>query len=150
MNKKDQLLLEAITLFDQKAKELIQVLAKENNLDLTKKDPFSELISRKNNRWKGELSNNWIYQFHGDACKFENRISKQLVDVKINLSGNYGAISDFYLFQFIQTTDSLTYLKKTFQSIQEISTILIQLYENDLLINVGFIEFQRFALKFQG
>ena len=57
--------------------------------------------------WQGSLSEDWTYQFHGDSCKIENLNSSQLLDIKINRHGNYGAIDNYYLRKFIETTKTL-------------------------------------------
>ncbi len=90
MNPIDKLIIEVVIKFDTRANELINALATEFNLDLSKEDPFGKLITRQNNLWKGALPNNWNYQFHGSHCKFENEVTNQILDVTINRGNNYG------------------------------------------------------------
>jgi hypothetical protein len=48
INRREKLLLEAIVLFEQKANELIKLLASEHSLNLEDQNPFGKLITRKN------------------------------------------------------------------------------------------------------
>ena len=57
IDSRKQLIIDAIKLFDQKANELISLLADEFNLDLNLANPFSKLLSRQNDLWKGNLKN---------------------------------------------------------------------------------------------
>lgn len=65
------LLIQVIQVFENKAKEMITILAHEFNLDLKSYQTFTRLIGRQNNLWKANLENNWTYCFHGDSCDFE-------------------------------------------------------------------------------
>jgi len=87
-----KLLIEVIKAFENKANEMIKVLALEFNLDLNSDRIFDKFVSRQNNLWKGNLKENWTYWFHGDACDFENTETNQYLHVKINRNGNFGAI----------------------------------------------------------
>lgn len=136
ISKKEKILIDVIIAFEQKAIWLIKILADEYNLNLEEQHPFGKLITRKNELWKGSLKENWNYQFHGDACKFENSKSRQLLDVKINRSGNYGAISNFYLLKFIETTDELSYVLNEINTSESIYKILTELENKGLIIDV--------------
>lgn len=139
MNRKQnqKLLEEAIERFEQTAESLIQLLSDAFDLDLKDSNPLSKLITRKNNLWKGDLKGNWKYQFHGDACKFENLKTKQLVDVKINRKGNWGTISNFYLFKFIETTDSLSHVFQIIDSEHKVIELLEVMEKEGVLIDIG-------------
>jgi hypothetical protein len=131
------ILIEAITSFDKKANELIGLLGDEHDLNLESENPFGKLIKRDNNLWKGELKGTWIYQFHGGACKFENKITGQLVDVKINRRGNYGAIDDFYLFKYIETSKELDYIFEKINSEISLINLLAELEKENIIIDIG-------------
>ena len=90
LNSIEKIILGVVIKFDSKANELINILGTEFNLDLSKEHPFSKLITRQNDLWKGSLPDNWIYQFHGSHCRFENKINNQILDIKINGGINYG------------------------------------------------------------
>ncbi len=143
-------LIEAIISFDIKANELIRFLAEEYNLDLETKNPFSKLLIRTNNLWKGEIRNDWKYQFHGGSCQFENKVSGQLVDVRIIWGGNYGAIHDnFYLLKYIETTRELNHLFTEINSQKLLVNLLTQLEEDKILINIGGIYDTRWILNYE-
>ena len=83
------------------------------------------------------MNEHWSYKFHGDACQFENNNTGQVVDVKINGEGNYGVITRFYLFKFINTTISLTNDYSYFKSEEQVNDVLNSLIEKRLIIDVG-------------
>jgi hypothetical protein len=130
------LLIETIVSFEKKANEMINSLAEEFQLDLNQRNPLTKLLSRENNLWKGNLKNNWSYWFHGDACDFENSQTKQFLHVKINRNSNYGVIDNFYLFKFMQTTDSLKHASEILKSEDMFNEILSNLEKNEIIVNI--------------
>lgn len=132
----EKLLIETIILFEKKANEMINLLAEKFQLDLSQHNPFSKLLSRQNNLWKGNLNKKWTYWFHGDACDFENLQTKQYLHVKINRTQNYGAIDNFYLFKFMQTSDSLKHASKILNSDNIFNETLSHLERNKIVINI--------------
>lgn len=102
--------IESIIAFERKADELIDLLAKEYELNLSSDNPFGKLLVRKNDLWKGDLPDNWTYRFHGSSCNFLNSKTNQTLDVNITPVGFYGAIDYFYLYQFVRTTSELEYV----------------------------------------
>jgi len=132
----EELLIETIVSFEKTANEMIKLLAVEYQLDLSERFPFAKLMSRQNNLWKGSLNTNWTYWFHGDACDFENLQTKQYLHVKINRESNYGAIDNFYLFKFMQTTDSLKHASEILKSENVFYEILANLEKNKIVINI--------------
>ena len=149
MNKKQKqkLLEEAIVSFGQAAESLVQLLSHTFDLDLKNPNPFGKLITRKNNLWDGHLEGSWKYQFHGDACKFENLQTKQLVDVKINRKGHWGVISNFYLFKFIETTDSLKHVYQIIDSEGQVIELLEEMQKDGVLIDIGEPHFKALNLN---
>ena len=132
----EELLIETIVSFENKANEMIKLLAVEYQINLSERFPFAKLMSRQNNLWKGGLNTNWTYWFHGDACDFENLQTKQYLHVKINRESNYGAIDNFYLFKFMQTTDSLKHASEILKSENVIYEILSSLEKKKIVINI--------------
>lgn len=149
MDRKEQkiLLKKAIIQFEKTAKELIQLLSNSFDLDLSHSNPFERLIIRQNNLWKGKLDKNWKYQFHGDACKFENMVTEQIVDIKINRRENWGAITNFYLLKFIETTDSLKHVFQLINSEKQIMNLLEEMQKERILINIGEQNFRTLILN---
>lgn len=137
MNELEILATKAIISFEKKANELIKLLADEYDLDLTSKHPFSRLLNRRDNLWKGILKSEWAYQFHGDACKFENVVSGQLLDIKINRNGHYGVISNFYLFEYIKTAEELDDVFKEIDTPGILNSTLLSLEKSGIIITLG-------------
>lgn len=133
----EKLLIDAIIAFEKKAYELIELLANEFDLNLNEKHPFDKIKSRQTELWKGILKGKWYYQLHGDACKFENIESGQLLDIKINRRGNYGTISNYYLLKFIETTSDLKYVHNKINDSESMYNTMTQLEEKELIINIG-------------
>jgi len=133
----EKLLIDAILAFENKACELIELLANQFDLNLNDRHPFDKIKSRQTELWKGILKEKWNYQFHGDACKFENIENGQLLDVKINRRGNYGTISNYYLLKFIETTNELEYVYDKINNSESIYNTIAKLEEKELIINIG-------------
>lgn len=131
----NKIVIESIIEFEKKSNELIKKLGNEFELNLKEANPFDKLITRKNNLWKGKLKDNWTYWFHGDACEFENSLTKQFVYVKINRNGNYGVIDNFYLYKFIQTTESLGNVISKINTEKHFNEIISELEKDKIIIN---------------
>jgi hypothetical protein len=142
-----KLLIEVIKAFENKANEMIKVLALEFNLDLNSERIFDKLISRQKNLWKGNLKENWTYWFHGDACDFENTKTNQYLHVKINRNGNFGAIDNFYLFKFLQTSESLKSIYEVINSEKNLNELLEELFKRGILINIDEFPLKTLILK---
>jgi hypothetical protein len=149
MDRKNQkiALREAIVEFEQTAKKLVQLLSDSFDFDLSTPYPFGKLIDRQTNLWKGKGDENWDYQFHGDACMFTNSVTIQLVDVKINRNGNWGTISNFYLFKFIETTASLKHIFNLIDSEKKVNELLDELLKDEILIDIGEPHFRTLVLN---
>lgn len=141
-----ELLLEAIILFNKTAKEQIELLAERYNLDLSSSTPFTKLLIRSNDLWRGNVNEEWTYRFHGGHCEFENINSKQYLHVNISRC-IYEAIDYFYLYKFVQTTDSLKHVLKIFTSEKIFYETIDKLYEDEILINIEEFPFKMLVLK---
>ena len=95
---KKELLLEVIILFENTANNMIKSLAEKYNLDLNSSTPFTKLMSRSTDLWRGNLNEEWTYWFHGAHCDFENIKSKQYVHTNI-IKGIYGVVDYYYLYK---------------------------------------------------
>lgn len=146
MNELD-MLIEVIQAFEKKANEMITILVHEFNLDLKSDQSFQKLISRQNNLWMGNLKNNWTYCFHGDACDFENIKTNQYLHVKINRKGNFGAIDHFYLYKFLQTSESLKSIHAVINSENYYNELFEELIKTGILINIDKFPFNTLVLK---
>ena len=129
-------MLESLIEFEKQANQLIKLLADKFELNLKEKHPFGQLITRANNLWKGSINEMWNYQFHGDACRFNNIESGQVVDVKINRNGNYGTIHNFGLLHFIQTTKSLNHILKVINTEEIVFETLNILEDKEIIIDL--------------
>ncbi|AWG22793.1 hypothetical protein FFWV33_15280 [Flavobacterium faecale] len=142
-----KLLIEVIQTFEKKANEMIKVLALEFNLDLNSERIFDKLISKQNNLRRGNLKDNWTYWFHGDACDFENKETNQYLHIKINRNGNYGAIDNFYLYKFLQTSESLKSIYEVINSEKYMNELLEKLFKTGILINIDEFPLKTIILK---
>ncbi|MEN5234282.1 DUF6896 domain-containing protein [Sphingobacterium faecium] len=141
------MLIEVIQAFEKKANEMITILAHEFNLDLKSDQSFQKLTSRQNNLWKGNLKNSWTYCFHGDSCDFENIKTKQYLHVKINRKGNFGAIDHFYLYKFLQTSESLKSIYAVINSENYYNELFEELIKTGILINIDKFPFKTLVLN---
>ena len=136
-----EIVIEAIIEFEKTAKKLIEKLLTEFGIEIEKQNPFNKFISIENNLQKGNISENWSYWFHGDACEFENSETKQFVYVKINRNGNYGVIDNYNLYKFILTTKSLEYVTHNVESETKFNEIIMELEKENIIINIDENEF---------
>jgi hypothetical protein len=136
-----KIVIEAIIEFDKTAKKLIEKLLTEFGIETEEQNPFNKFISIKNNLQRGNISENWSYWFHGDACQFENSETKQLVYVKINRNGNYGVIDNYYLYKFILTTKSLENVTQKINSETKFNELIMELEKEKIIIDIGENEF---------
>ena|SRR6218665_3362512 len=149
MSEPEKVLIKAIISFNKKANELIKILADRYDLDLTSENPFGKLLSRRNNLWKGELPDNWTYQFHGSSCKFENIVTKQHLDISIIHGTNYKAINNFFLQKYIETTEELKYIPDIINSPEIFHKALAQLEKDNVIINIGEYPFNFRTLNYE-
>lgn len=136
-----KILIEAIIEFEKTAKKLIEKLLTEFGVKIEQQNPFNKFISIKNNLQKGNISENWSYWFHGDACEFENSETKQFIYVKINRNGNYGVIDNYNLYKFILTTKSLEYVIQNIESETKFNELIMELEKENIIINIDENEF---------
>lgn len=141
-----ELVLEAIILFDKTAKELIKSLAEKYNLDLNSATPFSKLLLRSNSLWRGNLNEEWTYWFHGAHCDFENINSKQYVHTNI-IRGIYGVIDYYYLYKFVQTTESLKHVLEIVNEEDIFYATINKLLDDGMLINLEEFPFKMLVLN---
>lgn len=143
-----ELLVEAIILFNKTAKELIELLAEKYNLDLNSSTPFTKLLTRSNDLWRGNVNKEWKYWFHGGHCQFENINSKQYLHVNITRC-IYEVIDYFYLYKFVQTTESLKHVLKIFTSEKMFYETIDKLFEDGILVNIEELPSKMLVLKIE-
>lgn len=136
-NQLKKILIDVIIFFDKKANELIKLLADKYNLDLTDENPFSKLLTRSNNLWKGEIKEGWTYRFHGGSCEFHNVLTGQILDAHINKNKQFGALDDFFLHRFIETTKELEYVRNRLHSKDDFWTGIKELEHSNIIIDIG-------------
>lgn len=106
LNNKDQF-LQCFLEFDQLANKLMKLLAAEYSLDLNDFNQLYDLKRNRSEKQRGEVNATWNYRFHGDSCEFKNKNTEQILDVKIGRGLEFGFIDNFFLYRFIETTESL-------------------------------------------
>lgn len=121
--------------FDTTAHMLMQLLAETFSIDLAKPDEVYDLKRKRSVKQRGEMNEEWSYQFHGSACSFTNKITNQFIDVTIQFEQKYGLIDCYYLLEFIKTNPKL----------QEAALLLNNRANNlgkvlDILKNESFLE----------
>ena len=136
LNSEENLLLKAIILFDEKSNDLANIMAEKFNLKLNDKHPFSKLLSRQNDLWKGKLNEKWDYWFHGDSCEYKNRITLQILEIRINRQ-NHRTYDAWTLFHFIKTSQSLNIIFKQFNTKEKVEKTLNSLENKKRVIRIG-------------
>ena len=138
-----ELIIETIICFEKKANEMINLLAKKYSLDLKSTNPFSKLLDRKSNLWRGNLNKEWTYWFHGAHCDFENKNTKQYIHASITYGTHYAVIDNFYLYEFLQTTESLKHIHKVVDSQKIIFETINNLFEEGILVDIEEIPWKK-------
>lgn len=130
------LAIEAIISHYKKATELINQLADKYNVDLST-DPYFGKLRKQDiaGLCRGEIDDNWNYWFHGSGCEFQNTTTGQFLYVRIN-GGHYGIIDNYYLYQFIVTSDSLAHIALAFTTYTDFNLVLDELENDKLLVDI--------------
>jgi hypothetical protein len=55
----------------------------------------------------GRLDRTWGYCFHGRECRFENRATGQVVEVRLSFGSEFGVLDPFFVAQFVKSTPGL-------------------------------------------
>jgi hypothetical protein len=136
LNLEENLLLKVIILFDERSNKLVNIMAKKFNLKLNEKHPFSKLLSRQNDLWKGKLNEKWDYWFHGDSYEYKKRITLQILEIRINRQ-NHRTFDAWALFHFIETSQSLNFVFKQFNTDKKKLKTLNNLENKKRIIRIG-------------
>jgi hypothetical protein len=56
---------------------------------------------------RGRLDRAWGYCFHGHECRFENRATRQVVEVRLCFGSEFGVLDPFFVAQFVKSTPGL-------------------------------------------
>ncbi len=101
------LLKQAILEYREEGKRLMAELGRKYGLDITVPEEYSRLISRSNQSVsrKGALSDEWNYAFHGHACGFYHRKSRQTVEVVLGNAPEFGELDAWFLMQYMESTE---------------------------------------------
>ncbi|WP_027394232.1 DUF6896 domain-containing protein [Aquimarina latercula] len=119
-----------IQCFDNTAHQLMNMMSKKFKIDLNNSSEIYELKMKKSNRQRGQINNEWNYHFHGIGCSFKNEKTGQFLDVQINNNLEFGIIDNYYLLQFINTTESLSKMKTILNNESANMWKMIQILKN--------------------
>lgn len=115
-----------------------------NGFPLSKLNGYS---GNKNHKPKGKMGE-WNYFFHGYHCFFENRKTKQEIEVPLTYGEEYGELDPYFFSRFIKTSNSFkTFPVDIYDEYNEGVIILKTMYElgkfeminSNLPNNTGFI-----------
>jgi hypothetical protein len=54
----------------------------------------------------------WDYAFHGLECRFENRVTGQVVEVRLGFGGEFGVLDPYFFTLFVKSTPGLAHLAR--------------------------------------
>lgn len=108
----DQEIEENQNFFEQCAKDykelsekLIYQLAEKLKVDIKTKTPYEVFIRfYRDEKQTGNLEN-WNYYFHGFHCGFDNKITKQHIEVPIVFGQEFGDLDPSFFVSFIKSTE---------------------------------------------
>ncbi|MBB6461870.1 DUF6896 domain-containing protein [Flammeovirga kamogawensis] len=134
--------------FDRKAHEMMNLMASIFEIDLNDFAQINDLKRNKSKNQRGQINSSWNYFFHGAECAFENMKTGQYLDVKIIYGREYGVIGNFFLYRFIETSESL---KTQFQLLkgksQNLRKVINVFKEEGYLINRRNYDFEELILN---
>jgi hypothetical protein len=58
------------------------------------------------------LDREWSYSFHGEACRFENRATGQVVEVRLSFGTEFGVLDPYFFALFVKSTPALAHLAR--------------------------------------
>jgi len=76
-------------------------------------------------------------------------VTSQFLDIKINRNRNYGVIDNYYLFRFIETTESLKNVLESIGSKENLYNILDELEGDKVIIDIDEFPFRSKVLNFK-
>lgn len=53
---------------------------------------------------RGKVDENWDYYFHGAECRFDNKQTKQVIELVITYVPEFGALDSWFFLNYIKTT----------------------------------------------
>ncbi|NME72782.1 DUF6896 domain-containing protein [Flammeovirga aprica] len=134
--------------FDKKAHQMMELMASTFKIDLNDSAQIWDLKRNRSKRQRGQINSSWNYFFHGAECAFENVNTGQYIDVKIIYGREYGVIDNFFLYRFIETTESLKpqfeLLEGKSQNLRKVTSVL---KEKGFLINRPNFDFEELILN---
>ena len=134
--------------FDKKAHEMMDVMASTFEIDLNDSAQIWDLKRNKSKNQRGRINKLWNYYFHGAECAFENVKTGQYLDVKIIYGREYGVIDNFFLYRFIETTESLKYQFELLQGKSQNLRKVINVFKQEgYLINRPNYDFEELILN---
>jgi hypothetical protein len=124
-----EILAQAITEYRVQGTELMQRLGQKYGLDITVKEQYEELISRRNPNVprKGSVSQRVNYSFHGGECGFYNLKTQQHVEVILSNPPSFGKIEAWFLKQYLDSTETYKLFSKGIDW-QDLKPMLQELY----------------------
>jgi hypothetical protein len=58
------------------------------------------------------LDREWTYGFHGLECRFENRATGQVVEVRLGFGSEFGVLDPYFFARFLKSTPELSHLAR--------------------------------------
>ena len=126
-----------VVLFDLTAHKLMSIMAKTYDLNLSNSQEIHDLKTKRSDKQRGEINDEWNYHFHGTGCSFTNKKNKEFLVVQINNGLEYGKLESYSLMRFIQSTDSLKEQSSFLNNNPSIMIKVIQiLWEKEYLVTL--------------
>ncbi|KIC02215.1 hypothetical protein OA88_10015 [Flavobacterium sp. JRM] len=111
--------LNAMNEFETIAEQLINKViseTKQPEIEAIKKGDYFEIENADFINEEEILSDNWLYDVHGEHCMFENKITGQTLEVSLGHKEHIANLDPYFFYNFLKTTKHLTHLTKHFES----------------------------------
>jgi hypothetical protein len=90
------------------------------------------------------LSDNWLFDVHGEHCMFKNLTTGQMLEVSLGDKESIANLDPYFFYHFLETTDNLKHLTMHFKNpFSDMLTYFEQLEKEEKMINVYGVNFRR-------
>lgn len=140
-------LLNAMDEFKTMAKQLIHKVIHETNqpeIEAIKKGDYYEIINADFLNGQNILSDNWLYDVHGEHCLFENTITGQTIEVSLGYKDHITNMDPYFFYNFLKTTTHLAHLIEHFKNpFKDMLNLFEHFEEEKLLEHIHTIEYRK-------
>jgi hypothetical protein len=90
------------------------------------------------------LSDNWLFDVHGEHCMFENLTTGQILEVSLGDKESVGNLDPYFFYNFLKTTANLQHLTKHFDNpFKDTLDLFEKLQQQKILTHINGVQFKK-------